>query len=401
MLDYNSLKERLSNLLRKGEKYIVIEILNHYVQVTLLKISFKDKEITILKSYFKDLPEFSIANIFKEAKALLKKIPKSERYKIIISLDSSLGTTIFSSVSIVRQNSKEIIDEADLDNLISQAIWRFFDKQRWKVAQKMGVDDVDVLLSDVRIRDIRIDGHKIVNPIGFKAKSVEIALSQTLVKRELMSALRDLIPKENIALLTETGTALSHVLSKTTGDSNFYLANIFPNQTSVFSSSGARLAHHDSFEWGGNDLNHSLYRHLRVDPEIAVSLVKNYGSDNGSESFLRKFENILVKELNIFANGIESLTKEDRSDIYLNPFFTIPKVVYSPRFQGRFQKTIKLAPLSTELITEKLGYKVKFKSSAAIKNQLSLLAAVLEVEFLPQNDIMSRLANRRVRWLVN
>ena len=379
----------------------MIEILNHYVQVTVLKTSFKDKEITILKSYFKDLPDFSAPNIFKEAKALLKKIPKIEKYKIIASLDSSLETTIFSLVSLVRPNSKEIIDEADLDNLISQAIWRFFDKQRWKVAQKMGVDDVDILLSDVRVRDIRIDGHRIVNPIGFKAKSVEIALSQTLITREFMGVLRDLVPKENIVLLTEAGAVLSHVLSKAIGENNFYLANIFPNQTSVFSSAGARLAHHDSFEWGGDDLNHSLYRHLRVDPEIAVSLVENYGSDNAGESFSRKFENILVKELNTFANGIESMVGEEKSDVYLNSFFALPKVVYSPRFHSRFQKPIKLVPLSTELITEKLGYEVKFKSSAAIKNKLSLLAAILGVEFLPQNDVMSRLANRRVRWLVN
>ncbi|MDO8429882.1 MAG: hypothetical protein Q7S73_00770 [bacterium] len=402
VLGFNYIKDLSYRLFHKSDSYLLIEVLNHYVQLTVLKVDSNRKKILVVKSFFKPVSDFSSISIVKELKSLLKKIRNPKSYKIILSLDSKLGTTIHSSVSLVRQNSKTVIDEADIDNLISQAIWRFFDRQRLKVAQKMDIDDVDVLLSDVRIRGIRLDGHRVVNPIGFKSKSVEIFFSQTFIVREFMRGLRDLLPKDNLVLITETGTAISHILSKILGKDQFFLANLFPDQTSIYLASSNRLSHLDNFEWGENQLTHLLGRHFRLDSETAKSVIDNYIADNASQNFLRRFEGILTKELQIFVNGLESLVGEENksSDIYLNSFFNLPPVVFSSRFQNRFQKSIKLLPLSTNLITEKLGYEVQFKKSVSVKNPLSLLAAFFEINFLPQNDKMSHLANRRVRWLV-
>ena len=401
VLGFNHIKEAFSNLFVKGEDYLVLEILNHYVQVSLLKVSPEKKEILVLKNFIRQVPEFTAANVLHGTRMLLKKIRKLEKYKVILSLDSTLATTTHSSVSLVRQNSREIIDEADLDNLISQSIWRFFDKNRWRVAQKMGIDDVDVILSDVRIRDIRLDGHRVVNPIGFKARAVEIFFSQTLVGKELLRGIRELDQNLNVVFITEAGTALCHVLSKIVGSNNFYAINLFPNQTSMFVSAGDRLSHHDSFDWGGNALNNLLCRYLKVDQETAVAMINTYVSSSVSQNFLRKFETLLLKELYVFANGIESLLGDAGASIYLNAFLNFPQIVYSSRFQSRFQKSVKLLSLSTSMITEKLGYKVQFKSATPVKNPVSLLGAVLEMDFLPKNDILSRLANRRMRWLVN
>lgn len=394
------MKEAFSKLLFRGEKYLVIEILNHYAQVTVLKANLEKKEIHLNGNWARSVPNFNASGALEEVRMLLKKIRKLEKYKIILSLDSSFATTIYSSVSLVRPNQKEVIDEADLDNLISQAIWRFFDRNRLKVSQKMGIDDVDVILSDVRIRGIKLDGHKIVNPIGFKAKSVEIFFSQTFIARELMRGLRDLLPKENIALMTETGTAMSHILHRILDKNNFFAVNLFPNETAVFYATKGRLAHLDNFEWGENDLTNILYRYLKVDNAVARSIIENYSVNNASQSFSRRLENILIKELQIFSNGLESLAEEDTSEVYINSFFNMPPVIFTDRFHNRIQKNIKLFPLSTKLITEKFGYELQFKKSLKIKNLPSLLAVFSEINFLPQNDKMSHLANRRVRWLV-
>ncbi len=400
MLLHKKLIHIFSQLFLKGDKYITIEIINHYVQVTVLRTDFKHKEIRIVRTFYKEIPELNPANAFKEVKKILKKITGLKQYRIIVSLDSLFATTMYASVSLVRPNPKEVIDEADLDNLISQAIWRFFDKHRFKVAQKMNVDEVDVLLTDVRIRDIRIDGHRVVNPIGFKAKSVEIFFSQTFVTREFMREFREAIPRENIELMIEAGTALAHVLSHARGDGNFYMANLFPSHTAVFAAVNQRFGHHDSFEWGGEDLHRYLGRYLHLDPETSSAAIKAYSSDNGSGNFLRKFETMLVQELSVFANGVESLVDSDPADVYVNPFFEIPPVVFSQRFQSRFQKQVKLLPLSTQFIIEKLGYTLHYNTSAEVRHPLMMISSVLELTLLPQNDTMSHLANRRVRWLV-
>jgi len=400
VLRFNQILKSISRLFSKSDSYLLIEILNHYVQVTFLKVYPEKKQIRAVKNLAAELPEFNIVNAVESLKLLLRKFGKLNKYKLILSLDADFATTIYSSVALVRPHPKEIIDEGDLDNLISQAIWRFFDRHRLRVAQKMGIEDVDVLLSDVRIRGIKLNGHKVVNPIGFKAKAVEIFFSQTFMGRALMRELRELLPRANIVLITEAGTALSHVLSQALAKDSFLIANLFPDETAVYQVSGSRLSHLDNFGWGEKDLHHLLGRYFRVEPVVASSLIANYSSNNASRNFLRRFENILTKELQVFVNGLESLTKEEAVEIYLNSFFTLPPVVFSDRFHNRFQKPLKLLPLSTNLVTEKFGYAVEWKKSVVVKNSLSLIAAFLEVNFLPQNDKLSHLANRRVRWLI-
>jgi len=400
VLAFNRVKELFSNLFFGGENYIVLEILNHYIQATILKANLESKKIRVTKNWTVPIGDFNILAVLDELKPLLKKIRRLEKYKVILSLDSSFAATIYALVPLVRQHPRDVIDEADLDNLISQAIWRFFDKNRFKVAQKLGIDEVDVLLGDIRVRGIKIDGHKVVNPIGFKAKAVEIFFSQTLIGRQLMRGIRDLIPKENIIFMTETGTAMSHVLSKSLGKDNFFLANLFPNNSAVFSVSNGKMSHHDDFKWGEDNIRSSLSEHFAVDNDTAGEIVGRYVENNISQNFSRRFETVLGKELQTFANGLESLIDKDSADIYLNPFFAAPPLLYADRFKDRMRKSFKLMSLSTNLITENLGYEVHFNKSVKIKNIFTVLAVFLELNFLPQNDKMSHLANRRVRWLV-
>ncbi len=379
----------------------MIEILNHYVQVTVLRTDFGHKEIRILKAFSRELPRLDPHLALKEVRRMLRKIPGLSQYRIVVGLDSLLATTLYASIPLVRTNPKEVIDEADLDNLISQAIWRFFDKHRFHIAQKLGVDEVDVLLTDVRIRDIRIDGHRVVNPIGFKAKTVEIFFSQTFVARNFMSELREAIPRERIDLLIEAGTALSHVLARARGDGAFYMANLFPSHTAVFAAAHPHFGHEDSFAWGGDNLTRYVSRSFHVDPETAAALLRTYADARGSEPFLRKFEGVVTHELGSFANGVESLVDRDIPDVYVNPFIPMPAVIFSSRFQSRFDRPLRLLPLSTQFITEKLGYTVQYnKAASGIRDPLMLFGVLLELTLLPQSDTMSHLADRRVRWLV-
>lgn len=401
MVLHKKILHTFSRFLPKGDKYVVIEVLNHYVQVTVLRTDLGNKQIRILKAFSKDLPQPDPHLALKELRRLLRKIPRLSQYRIVVGLDSLLATTKYASISLVRPNAKEVIDEADLDNLISQAIWRFFDKHRFRIAQKMGIDEVDVLLTDVRIRDIRIDGHRVVNPIGFKAKSVEVFFSQTFVSRGFMAELREAVPREQIELLVEAGTALSHVLAQAHDGGAFYMANLFPSHTAVFAAAHPHFGHEDSFAWGGDNLVRYVSRSLHVDPETAVAVIRAYAESEGSEQFLKKFEGVVTHELGSFANGVESLVDRDVPDVYLNPFFPIPEVVFSSRFQNRFDRPLRLLPLSTQFVTEKLGYTVQYnKAASGLRDPLMLYGVLLELALLPRNDTMSHLADRRVRWLV-
>jgi len=353
-----------------------------------IKADFVNKEIKVLKVLSSP-----------DAKKLLKKFGRLTKYKIIVSLDSHLGTTIHSSVVLVRENYKELIDEPELDNLISQAIWKFFDRHRSKVANKMNTSDLDIILSDVRVGGIKLDGHKVVNPVGFRAKTVEVQFSQTFLLRNLVDQLKTLLPAKQTVLITENGAALSNVLAKLGTEKDFLLANLFGGKTTLFSASGSQNSYLDRFNWGEDDLNRSVAEDLAITPEVSRSIIEGYVNGETSPLFKKRFEGLLAKELHNLARGLNSALKRlDAKTIYLQPFFNLPPL-FTASFKNQFDRPVALQVLHLDLISNNLGFDVKFKNHRDSLYSFSFLAALMEWYLSPQEDKMSQLAKRRVRWL--
>ena len=126
----------LISFFKNGNRFLVVEILNHHHKATLIKADFEKRTFHVLKTLAGDRLE-----------KILPKFGKLKNYHIVLNLDPKYATTLYTSVSLVRDNAKDPIDEGDLDNIISRAIWSFFDRQRSKVAAKMNISDLDVILS--------------------------------------------------------------------------------------------------------------------------------------------------------------------------------------------------------------------------------------------------------------
>lgn len=392
-------KDNFSSLVFSGNKYLVIEVLDHHLQVTFLKADLEKKKIRIIKNWDRPFGQLSIPSVVKDVAKIFKKIRKPSKCHIVLNLDSNLATTIYSSASLVRQNPSDTIDEADIDNLISQAIWRFFDRQRMKVAKKMGINDIDVLLSDVRIRGVKLDGHKVINPIGFASKSVEFYFSQTFVPRDFIRALREAVPLDQIVFMAEAGTVLAHNALNILKDDHLFLVNLFPNQTVLYKAQAGKLAYLDKYPWGQKDLLASMENHLQTDSGVSARVIDLYNKNTVSPAFSRRLENILIKETQLFLNGLDALVDENPAKIYFNPYFNIPVTILNSRFQNRSLKNLKISELSQDLIADRFGFEVKLNQSVQLENPLMLLAVLSEMASLPKNDKLSYLAKRRVRWL--
>ncbi|MDO8466928.1 MAG: hypothetical protein Q7S83_02180 [bacterium] len=388
-MDFNLLKTKLSSLLRgKDDRFLVVEILENSNRVAYIKANFDNKELKFIKTHTGP-----------DLKKLLKKFGRLAQYKIILGLDSHLATTIYSSVVLVRDRFKELIDEPELDNLISQAIWKFFDRQRSRVAVKMSTSDLDVVLSDVKIRGVRLDGHKVVNPVGFKAKTVEILFSQTFLLRQFAESLKDSLPINQVVFISENGTAWANVIAKSEAAENFAVANIFPGKTLMFASSGSQNSYWDHFPWGENNLNASLAADLSVDSETAAKVIGLYNQGFISVTFKRRVEALLGRELQMLANGIgQAIKKMDTNLVFVNPSFDLP-AMFVANFRGELGKPAQLRLLDLDIISKNFGFDIKFKHTAQSKNSFGLLANVLEWYLAPQDDRMSQMAKRRVRWL--
>src|SRR3989338_11055994 len=94
----------------------------------------------------------------------------------ISDLGPDKAVTIFSTVKITREHPTQALTPIDLENHISQAVWKFYNDCRSEAADKLGKSEMDLAMTDVRVVGVKIDGHQVINPIGFTGRELEIKL---------------------------------------------------------------------------------------------------------------------------------------------------------------------------------------------------------------------------------
>lgn len=390
------------SFVHNGNNFLIVEILSHELKVTLVKADFPKRTFSFLKSLSRPINEtdYNYQNIADNLSKLVAKFGKLRKYKIILSLDPKLATTIYSGVSLVRDNGKDPIDEGDLDNLISKAIWGFFDRHRSRVAAKMGTQDLDVILSDVQVSGIKLDGHRVVNPIGFQAKSIELQLSLTFTVRDLINRLKNILPKENIIFVSEDGSAWSHLLSTISESDKFVLANIFPGEITFFSANGNALGYLDRLEWGKINLTNALMSQLDVDQSTAERIWHCYLVNNASSGFIKKLEGLISDELQFLVRGLEqALDRVGAKYLYINSFFTLPPIIFTNYFKNKFSRSVRLTHIHNELVSQKFNHELKLKEGFAY-NAVTTLTGILIDALDARSENVNKMARRRIRWLI-
>lgn len=295
--------------------------------------------------------------------------------KEILDLDSGSAVTIFSFVEIPRKDPQEELGMVDLENYISQAIWKLFDSLRMDTAERLGVQEADMILTDARVMGIKIDGHQVVNPQGFTGKTIEILLGITMVRRDKFV--------ENTHLL-EGGAVRAYLLAKELDFADTIYVEVHDETTTMFSISPRGIAYINDFGWGGRDLVRSMKEEFDVQQFTADGIYNRHANGNVSDHVSRRLDRIFYNTLGEFVDSVTMSMKSflgARSSnvppVYLRTFFPVPEGLYRKRFQFG-DKRIRFMPPVGE----------------------SNLQAFVDDEVHDIYMELNNLAKRRMKWLM-
>ncbi len=257
----------------------------------------------------------------------------------IIDLDSKSAVTIFSLVTIPHDNPRQELGLADLENYISQAIWKTFDYCRKEAATRLEVNEVDLLLTDARVIEIRIDGHPVINPHGFTGSKLDVVLAITMVKRDKFI--------EDADIILEGGSVRAHLLAKDENLSEAIYIEVKDNVTTVFHITPVKTAYLSEFDWGEKELTRLLKEELGLAADqTAKEIYLRYVQGELSPKAAKKINKVFHDAFNTFVNGGVMTFKnfiKSRSDklppIYLKSFFPLPESVYRKRYDFNGKKT--------------------------------------------------------------
>lgn len=110
------------------------------------------------------------------------------------------GTT--TDIRYIRPNTKAKIDLPELKDIVSRVQRRAFDRARTLLAWESGQNELDVKLVNAAIVDVRIDGYKVTNPLGFQGREVQVGVYNCFSPIVHLGALQTIADELELDLLS-------------------------------------------------------------------------------------------------------------------------------------------------------------------------------------------------------
>lgn len=385
-----------------GERVTVVEVADGYIQATALHVRFEERQFKVERCvrWEGDVMEQAIR---KDAFMWLRRALGRTRTRTLFAVDPAFATTVQSTVVVVRSRSRDPIDEADLANISAQALWKLFDRSRAKAAIKMRVGELAVVLTDARVRQLSLDGHRIVNPLGFTAKTVEVELILTMSTRAFLGEVHSVVPQGVAVVVVEHGMLAVESLIHTYGTRPMLFADVLSDRTDLFAADGISRGYVDSFPWGYQALGDVLVVALGVDRVNAEEILTRLIRRAGSPRFLRRIERILLLELGTLAHGLAAhLERIMAKDIYMHSAFRLPHITYTSAFARRIHRHARLMNTDADTLLHDFRGALTIKGRTVLWNPFRTITALLGLYFLPKNDtLIEATIARHTRWLGN
>lgn len=229
-------------------------------------------------------------------KAIEQAIQTAEGYpkEVIIGIAGELVKGVTSRNTYVRTESHTKIDLAELKNIIHKVQWKSFEETRSQLAYETGYNEIDIKLVNSAIVDVRIDGYRVTNPIGFQGKEVQISIFNAFAPLMHYGALQTIAAELDLNLLTITAEpyAVARCLENENAEpTNAIFIDIGGGTTDIAVVRNGTLEGTKMFTLGGRAFTKRIASHLNISFNEAEEIKLAY-----SLSKLEKQSEKIVRE---------------------------------------------------------------------------------------------------------
>ncbi|EKD56739.1 MAG: Actin-like ATPase involved in cell division-like protein [uncultured bacterium] len=124
--------------------------------------------------------------------------------QVIIGIAGELVKGTTTTIKYSRSHPKNKISIQELKDIIARVQRRAFDRARSILAWESGYSEIDVRLVNAAIVDVKIDGYKVINPLGFQGKEIQIGVFNAFAPIVHLGALQTIAESLSLDLLSIT-----------------------------------------------------------------------------------------------------------------------------------------------------------------------------------------------------
>jgi cell division protein FtsA len=231
------------------------------------------------------------------------------------------GTT--TTVHFRRDNPEEKITIKEIREIIDEVQKKTFDKARSSLAWETGYSEIDVKLVNSAVVDVKIDGYKVTNPIGFQGRDVAIGIFNAFAPIVHLGALQTIASGLGLDLLAITSepyaVARSVGLEELSDFSSIFI-DVGGGTTDIAVARSGGVEGTRMFAIGGRVFTKSIADVLEVDFEEAEKIKLKYskGELTKDEELCEKIAQALKNDCEVWLAGVE-LALEEFTNIDLLP----------------------------------------------------------------------------------
>ncbi len=336
-------------------------------------------------------------------------IKKVEKSVIGIAGELVKGTT--TTVHYERIKSEIKIDLPELKNIIQKVQWKAFDRIRQQLAWETGHNEIEVKLINAAIVDVRIDGYRVSNPLGFQGKDVSISVFNAYAPMIHLGALQTIGEDLNLDLLSIADEPYAVAKSMGVGDISDFSAvfiDIGGGTTDIAVVRNGGLEGTKMFALGGRAFTKRLALELSIGFEEAEVLKIKYAEGRLGRDVSFKIDKILENDCQVWRSGVElSLEEFAESDVLPSKFFLcgggsglpgIKKVLAQSSFGQNlhFAKSLQVSFLQPRDVVNIIDETNKLKDPQDI-TPMSL--ANLALDIVGEEKVLSGILRRAVKMI--
>ena len=283
---------------------MIFNITRESINALEADFDFNSKRVKLRKGFSFETPvgvEFQSEEVF----ALVEKILRGAKRtaSLIFLFEKPFVKSTLSNFSIIRERPLNYIDEDELENIIESLVWRLYDRERPIVSRLLGVAELEIFLVSSKIKDPKIDGRKIINPLGFSGRRLGFTFENTYTHRDFWDKFIKIFNryKGEMIILVENQLIFDKVFSLV--EESGILIEIGREKTKV-GLLGNFLKNFEIFDWGEENLMRLIAKNLSISLKTARFLKTRYEAGDLSSHSFHWFEKLLMPELKILTEGI-------------------------------------------------------------------------------------------------
>lgn len=309
---------------QNGNYALALDIGTDLVKALIFEIKREEQRGYVIgvgrqKQKLSDISAGAVTDIQGVVRSSEKAISQAEKMadvkpdQVILGIAGELVKGITSNIHLTRKKPKNKIDFPELKNILQKVQWQAFTKVRKKLSWETGLDEIDVKLINAAIVDVRIDGYRVANPIGFQGKDVNISIFNAYAPLVHLGALESIstdLDMDLLSIAAEPYAVASCLDKENSHDFSAIFIDIGGGTTDIAVVKNGVLEGTKMFALGGRAFTKRLSNVLKLNFSEAEEIKIKYSKNLLKEDLAKQVKKALDSDCQVWLSGVELALSE-------------------------------------------------------------------------------------------